>query len=224
MTLSVAVMAHPSRRHLVSELHRRLGRPVPVVWDRCNDRWDTGRRAWLEFEPDATHHLVIQDDAVPAPGLLSALEQVLPFLAERDAAMCLYTGRVREHRLSMRRHVKSHPCWMAMGAIQWGVGIVLPVERIPAAIEHGDASTIPNYDSRLSSYWTQSLAGPVLYPLPSWVEHASTPSLIPGRSGTRKAYRALGDVPVDPQAWLAAPIYRVPDFTRRGVGAQPTKE
>lgn len=222
VSLSVAIMAHPSRRHLVRELHRNLGRPVPVVWDRHGDRWDTGRRAWLEFDQDATHHLVIQDDALPAPGLLAGLERVLPLLSERDAAMCLYTGRVREHRLSVGRYVKGYPSWMAMNAIQWGVGIVLPVGHIAKAVEFGDSSTIPNYDSRLSEYWLQALAGPVLYPLPSWVEHATTPSLIEGRNGRRKSLRALGSTPVDPDEWLAAPVYRVPDFVRRGAGAKPT--
>lgn len=216
MKLSTAIMAHPDRKHLLPELHRKLGAPVPVHWDRYGDRWDTGRRALLDFDPDATHHLVIQDDAIPAPGLLKAIEGVLPFVGQH--AMCLYAGRGLRRRL--RGKAPRWPCWVAMRRIHWGVGIVLPVEDIPAAVQYGDASTIPNYDARLSEYWygTKRL---VLYPLPSWVQHARTPSLVPGRSGRRTAL-AFAESGVRASDWLVAPTYGLPDWKWGGAGARET--
>lgn len=61
VALSVAVMAHPARAAFVDELTGLLDRPAKVVWDERQDRWDTGRRAMLAYDPACTHHLVVLD-------------------------------------------------------------------------------------------------------------------------------------------------------------------
>ena len=76
--LSVAVMAHPKRADLIPALCDSIDADVPVVWDERNDRWDTGRRALLAFDPAATHHLVVQDDALVCRDLVAGLQRALP--------------------------------------------------------------------------------------------------------------------------------------------------
>jgi hypothetical protein len=83
-----------------------------------------------------------------------------------------------------------------MERIWWGVGIVLPTEVIPKAIEAGDAAAekgSDQYDHLLGTYFTDNQI-PVYYTWPSIVQHRNTPSLVPGRVAGRHAYRYAPDV------------------------------
>lgn len=182
--VSAAIMAHPSRRKFIPSIQARLGRYVPVVWDEIGDRWDTGRRSLLAYDPKATHHLVIQDDAIPAPDLMRGLELWLPRLPE--SVLCLYSGNIGSFRVIHRRAARP-PCFLNMRQLQWGVAIVIPTKFIPAIVEMGDAMPeIGNYDMRIGM-WCVENGVPVLYPQQCWVEHRTTPSLVPGRSARRRA-------------------------------------
>lgn len=184
VSVSVAIMAHPSRAAFIPTLQSRLAGPAAVVFDEKNDRWDTGRRSLLAFDPDATHHLVIQDDAVPAPALLQGLHRWLPSLPE--SALCLYSGNIGQFRRIYRQRAKP-PCFLQMRQLQWGVAVVLPTKVIPAVVEMGDAlEQIGNYDMRIGM-WCVENALPVLYPQQCWVNHRQTPSLVQGRSPRRQA-------------------------------------
>ena len=184
VSLSVAIMAHPDRSAFIPTLQSRLGSQVPVIFDQKNDRWDTGRRSLLAYDPDATHHLVIQDDALPAPHLLLGLTRWIPRLPE--SALCLYSGNIRHFRSIYRQKAKP-PCFLQMRQLQWGVAVVLPTKHIPEIVEMGDSlSKIGNYDMRITM-WCVENALPVLYPQRCWVDHRKTPSLVPGRSPARQA-------------------------------------
>lgn len=177
-------MAHPSRAAFIPSLQSRLASPASVVFDEKNDRWDTGRRSLLAYSPDATHHLVIQDDAIPASALVQGLNRWLPRLPE--SALCLYSGNISQFRRIYRQRARP-PCFLQMQQLQWGVAIVLPTKFIPAVVEMGDAlEQIGNYDMRLSM-WCVENDLPVLYPQQCWVNHRRTPSLVPGRSSQRQA-------------------------------------
>lgn len=194
--LSAAIMAHPARSHFVPQLHAKLDRDVPVVWDQHNDRWDTGRRSLLAVDDDATHHLVLQDDAVIPRDLISGVERMCAHIGD-EAALCLYLGRVRADRLTIRRMVnraKRTTSWIAMTQMHWGVGIVLPSRMIPGVIAWGDKrDDIPNYDKRISR-WLAEQRIPVYYPWPSVVDHRNSPSLVAGRTGRkRSAYTFIGE-------------------------------
>lgn len=220
--LSCAIMAHPKRKALLPKLCLRLGVPADnIVFDRENDRWETGRRALLAFDPEATHHAVIQDDAVPAKDLLQAVEQAIPKLP--DSVLCLYAGRVREFRLILNKKRPPQPCWLQMRKINWGVALVFPTKYILPIVEYGDARVeMENYDMRISE-WCVLNDVPVLYPYPSWVNHETTPSLIPGRSACSKAVLSLPPTK-SALAWAPrgrAPIVPIPDFTRKSELAFP---
>ncbi|HEV2927278.1 MAG TPA: hypothetical protein VGW74_01185 [Propionibacteriaceae bacterium] len=198
-TVSVAVMAHPKRRAFIPDLLARLDRPAEVVWDQKGDRWDTGRRAQLAFDPDATHHLVLQDDVIPCKDLVAGVEQALSALPEPDASpLSLYCGRVQPFRETISLLVASAngaTSWLTMSQLHWGPGIVLPTHMIEDMVGWCDhRSEVPNYDKRISR-WCQHKGLTVWYPWPSLVEHRSvreSPSLVPGRTGDRQAYRFLG--------------------------------
>jgi hypothetical protein len=192
--ISVAVMAHPRRAAWVPELAEQIGGDPTIVWDRHNDRWDTGRRSLLAYHKDATHHVVIQDDAIVCRDLLPALAVAAEHSGTRPVG--LYTGNLRpsHHLVAAKLAAARHggtPWWEGEGP-WWGVGIMLPTADIPQLVAWGDTKPqIANYDMRISR-WYLSQNRPCIYTVPSLVEHRhgdDNPSLIPGRTATNRCAR-----------------------------------
>jgi hypothetical protein len=213
--LSATVMAHPDRQHLWEPLADSLG--LPVTLDRYNSRWDTGSRSLLAYEQGATHHLVLQDDAVVPRDFMKGVERWLAYLPE--SVLCLYSGR-----LGVFRHLQSKlstpPCFLYMNQIQWGVALVVPTKYIGGIVERGNKlSNVGNYDARISSFtWRNKI--PVLYPQASWVDHKFTPSLVQGRRPDRHALEFIGEDSslldwADPE--VGVPLIRCPEFWRTSV-------
>ncbi|SFD14356.1 hypothetical protein [Streptomyces aidingensis] len=197
VSLSVAVMAHPKRRHFVAELTAALDVEAPVVWDERNDRWDTGRRSLLAHDPQASHHLVVQDDAVVCRDLAAAAARAAEAAGERPVA--LYTGRVRPYRARVAQAIEgaraAGATWLEMEGPWWGVALVIPTAHIPDLVAWGDGRPdVPNYDKRIARwYGHQGIA--CWYSIPSLVDHrsvAENPSLVPGRTGDRHAHCFIG--------------------------------
>jgi hypothetical protein len=199
--VGVAVMAHPRRQRFVDELVARLDRPAVVVWDEKNDRWDTGRRSQLAYrnDPEASHWLVIQDDAIPCRDLVAGIEQALGHLPDPDnSPLCLYLGKTQPTRGKIQQLVAAAgpgTSWITMSQLHWGPGIVMPTHLIDDMVAWCDQRTeVPNYDKRISR-WCQHRGLTVWYPWPSLVEHRGVkenPSLVPGRTGNRHAHHFLG--------------------------------
>jgi len=196
--VGVAIMAHPRRSAFVAELLAKLDRPATVVWDSCNDRWDTGRRTMLEYrsDTDATYWLALQDDAVIPRDLVAGIEKALRVVPAKTP-LCLYAGRARPLRAAVQQLVdRTRPdtSWLAMGQLHWGVGIVMPCNLIEPMITWADRRTeVANYDKRISR-WCQTQGLNVWYPWPSLVDHRISPSLVPGRQAAgRHAHRFIGE-------------------------------
>lgn len=185
-------MAHPKREQFIPGLLKSLDRPVPVIWDRRNDRWDTGSRALLAFDPEATHHLVLQDDALPCRDLLAGTEKALGSIPT-DAVVSLYTGRTSRFRRQLAM-AGNRSRWLVMKGLHWGVGVVVPTRFIPDLVEWGNARPhIANYDKRISR-WCEQAEAPVYYTWPSLVQHRISPSMVAGRGQGpgRTAYWFVG--------------------------------
>jgi hypothetical protein len=188
-------MAHQKRAAFVPELEQALDRSATVVWDDgSNSRWGTGRRALLAYDPEATHHLVIQDDAVIPRDLTAGVEAALHHVPE-GAPLCLYVGKVRPYREMVTEYVARAAAgvsWLVMDRLNWGVAIVIPTNVIDDLVAYCDALSIPNYDSRISK-WFEAHGTPVWYPWPSLVDHRESPSLVPGRGHAgRVAHKFIG--------------------------------
>lgn len=225
--LSAAIMAHPGRAAMVERLQGRLDREVPVVWDQKNNRWHTGRRSLLAYDPEASHHVVVQDDAWPALDLLAGLERWIPTLPNPETTiLALYAGNIGRFRRVVQGASLRNPCWMRMAKIQWGVALVLPTSMIVPAVKYGDGRLdITNYDMKLS-LWAQTQRLPVYYPYPSWVDHDPGPSLVKGHGENRKAWKALAPEQSVLSDWSRRsriPVVEVPDFNRPGDGAKPLR-
>lgn len=101
MKLSVAIkhVEHVGRGRFVTAIRRELPQAV-VVLDRYRSVWDTARRAW-EYafaDPEATHHLVLDDDVRLGPRFSEAIRPDCPTLlvdGETGGAICMPTPLVR---------------------------------------------------------------------------------------------------------------------------------
>jgi hypothetical protein len=130
MTLSISIMAHPSRKHYVDYLLEQLG-DVPIAWDREQGIWDTCRRAWLLRNPESVYHVVIQDDAIICQDFYNRAVDILKTLDDNTACM-FYTGERAEH------HAKYHKAPFYTNKIYNEVAICLPTKHIKPMLKWCD--------------------------------------------------------------------------------------
>lgn len=197
MILSVAIAAHPKRTNFAEYLARQLNCTSTIVWDLEDNEWDTHYRAWqLGLNSEFSHHLVLQDDAVPCKDLIPALEKALPTLPE-NAITSLYFGKAQNHPKIVRavnRANETGAGWILTTGTWWGVGIIIPTGLIAPMLEFCSRRR-EVYDRRLSIWCEHGPDGPypVYYPWPSLVDHLDIESLvIPGRPPGRKAFQFIG--------------------------------
>lgn len=191
MRLSCTIRAHPARADLVDGLLNRLG-DVAVVWDDGGGSWDTGRRAWLEHDPDANWHLVLEDDAVVCRDLLPGVEKALELLPECSVAS-LYLGN--QGRGDLARAIPYHgDAWIRGPHLIWGVAIAVPTASIADMVARCDRSSLEDkvYDARLGRYYQYYRNHwPAYFCWPSLVDHRDVPSLLDGNPG-RYAVNFIG--------------------------------
>ena len=213
-SVSVAIMAHPKRADMVAELEQMLDRPAKVVWDERNDRWDTGRRSLLAFDPSATHHMVIQDDVMPSMDLVAGVERALEWVPDGSPMMC-YIGRVRTYGPVIKKHLADNAgaSWFTFNETYWGPCLVLPTADIEPLVKRCDRMNVGNYDRRIG-LWYAARKRLTWAPWPSLVEHRDSPSLVAGRTGQRQAHSFLGsDVSALTVDW-SGPVHHIPVGTR----------
>jgi hypothetical protein len=190
-------MAHKKREHWVPDLEVQLP-GAKTVWDRKNDRWDTGARSLMAFDKDAEWHMVVQDDALLPPDFFDGVKRMLQHVPPNHP-VGLYYGRFRPRAQETAglttKARRENASFIVHNGPWWGVGIVVPTVHIRDIVRWGNANQqIPNYDRRISRwYGTQGI--PCYYTVPSLIEHRTedNPSLVPGRTGTnRRAWEFVG--------------------------------
>lgn len=191
-------MAHPKRVAMVSDLLERLDRPATVVWDEINDRHDTGARSMAAYDPSCTHHLVIQDDALPCRDVVLSAERLLTYVPE-DNPVSLYLGNAQPFRRAVNAAVAraddEDVSFVVMDGIYWGPGIIVPTSTLPdllAWYETKKAKRFANYDNRTSVFY-ERLQVPCWYPWPSLVDHRGDESIVDAGKRARHAHRFIGD-------------------------------
>lgn len=181
--LSIAVMAHPKRADLVPDVLAHLG-DVPVVWDRHDNRWDTGRRALLAYDPQASHHLVVQDDAVLCRDFVAGAREAISH-TPGDSPVCFYLGACRPRKnavkLAVRQAHAKRMSWTLMSGPLWGQAIATPTSAIDEMVAWCDDLDIDNYDTRQTHWWRMK-ERLCWYTVPSLVDHRGVESLVPGRT------------------------------------------
>jgi hypothetical protein len=177
--LSFTVMAHEKRKEWAEEIAAEIG--CDITWDRRNDRHDTGARAIEAYNPKATHHVVVQDDALLCGDFVNTLTEACRY-AHPFAPLGLYhggKGGARSAHVVAHNHaVDAGARWLIRKGPIWGPGIVYPVATIPDLLKYFKTSAVQNYDRRVMRYY-QSVEQDCWYTVPSLVDHRTeeNPSL-----------------------------------------------
>lgn len=184
--LSVAVMAHPAREQEAERLGRTVG--ARVTWDRHRDEWETGSRALAAYDPFATHHIVLQDDAVPVDDF--RCHAAAAIAQHPDSLISFYLGRSRPPHMQ-RRFIRATltadetgAAWLSDDRLHHGVGIALPVADIDPLLEWARIPNLP-YDERIGT-WYRAQRRRVMYTWPSLVDHADTDTLVTHHDGAER--------------------------------------
>jgi hypothetical protein len=234
--LSASIMAHVDRGREVAQLFAELDMTVSIAWD--HDRpasgdaeriWRNARTAWEMAAPGATHHVLIQDDALVCADFLAGLEKALAFVPP-DAIVSPYLGMgsnvPARWETVANRATAAGARWIRSDTVMWGVCLVMPTALIPDMITWADRKAgIPD-DMRVGGY-AKRHGLEVWYPWPSLVDHrADMASLTKHRARERVARRFLsrsalaldwsGEVVTDPilarrTAGRSGPSQRVAD-------------
>nr|BEK64640.1 hypothetical protein KPHV_18670 [Kitasatospora purpeofusca] len=181
MRLSGAVMSHPKR----AEEARRLAEADPrgrvrVIMDPEPDGRPTALRvaplSWSCVAPDATHHLVLQDDVVLAEGFYEHAERAAA--AAPGEAIALYAGWEARNGAVARLAALAGAPWAY--TLQEHVpcqALMLPAEaaRGYEAFQREHGGGWP-YDVVVQRY-LNAIGMPVRFCTPSTVQHDDLPSL-----------------------------------------------
>lgn len=194
--VSISIMAHPSRKTSAEAIAEKVGLPKEqIVWDRKNDRWDTGRRAWEAHDPDADWHLVLQDDILVCEDLHAGIEKAADRIP-REAIASLYVGTRRPLAAKVDDSVKQArflgASWIVMQSLNWGVGIMAPTGTINDMLVWCDGEDYPNYDRRVGRYYLRQMSYHTWCTWPSLIDHTDTESLC-GHGDGRVAHQFIGE-------------------------------
>lgn len=174
VSLSVAIMAHQKRAEWVPDIARTIGGDIEIVWDKFNDRHETGARAMGSFNPDCTHHLVVQDDVILPQDFRAGVENMLKYVPD-NVPVSLYFGGSRPLRSETRslyeEAIRQNAPFIVYRGPFWGPGIILPTSEIPSMLAwYNKNNDIQNYDRRITRYF-DSIGRKCWYTMPSLVDH-----------------------------------------------------
>lgn len=190
MRISIAVMAHPSRRKQAVALAKKL-KTMPftswrVVFDTGNGEWPTGERA-IRGHDDSDWHIILQDDAIISETFYDNVVAALSAVPSKSL-VSFYLGTVRPIPRTVKRvynrAIGRDASWISYQTLLWGVGIAIPTEQIHAVLVNAKGSK-ELYDRRIGSYYNRNKM-PVYYTTISLVDHNDSLGSILGHGGTKE--------------------------------------
>lgn len=187
MKVSIAIQHHPARAALLPALLDRLPAGTAVVEDPDPDAprrspFRTYLRALSTIPPDATHRLIVQDDALPCD---SFEERMVALVTERpDTLMPLFVPGAAQHRRQMllasmsgERWARLSNGWVPTVALVWPVA--LAASFLVFVEERGYDPAKQGADDGVVGTFASRRRLTIYAPVPSIVEHPDVePSLI----------------------------------------------
>jgi len=206
------VVAHVKRTHYLEPLLERTEAAHVFLDDGTLGEWANHEQALRWAATTAARKnlqsvCVVQDDAMPIDDFVEHVEA----LAETrpDDMIGLYVGTHRPHKdavtVAIKRADAEGAMFLSHNNLCWGVGTIMPADRIEPMLEAVRQSNRP-YDIRLGRGWQAVTGKRVLYSWPSLVDHRDDRPVVAGRSlpqGVRVA-RRVGPPTGDPS--IVVPI------------------
>ena len=206
--LSISIMAHHSRAEWVKEIKTKMNEDIHTEWDRGISLWDTARRAWLSYDPAATHHLVLQDDIIPSKNLRKTLEKAIQYSG--DKAICLFIFQEFFKEKQKNKYDMAYNGgipWLRVYKTVLAPAVIIPTKYIKEFVEFGDKrKDIKADDTKMTAFFDRKNI-PVLLTVPSLVQHIDGKSLVGLSTKDRTAYKFIGEENSgEDLAWDSKPI------------------
>lgn len=181
------IQAHPTRTHLHGRLCDLL-HPLQVeAFIHQSDPPDPGanyRQCLADIPAEYSHVLIVQDDAIPAPGFPEAVEKI----AARwpDAPVCLFMGafpsntaaRIRRSKPDVRYVPLGPSSFMPLVCVLWPTYLAKHFYRWSAT-----AARMTRADDGNAARWVRYTKQQVMVAVPSIVQHNDgEPSVKGGRA------------------------------------------
>jgi hypothetical protein len=214
VVLSVVIMHHPRRRDRIPTLLAAC-RPLPVrvITDPEPDGppspLRTAKRAWAAIAPGATHHVVLQDDVLPAAGFAGHLSRVLAARPADGITLSVQQTSPR-NSYAVRRAALAGRAFAVMSAVEWTptLALALPVAQAEELARF--LAGLPDShvdDDQLVTAFSAKHDLQVVATVPNLVEHADVVSLsIYGNEGRRPVTVYDESWQIPPQWWQAAGV------------------
>ncbi|MFE1548788.1 hypothetical protein [Streptomyces sp. NPDC058718] len=181
LSLDGVVMTHPRRSHAARALSAALG-DLRVVMDPHpggSNALITSIEAWGAYAPDATHHLVLQDDVIVRPDLLVQARRAVELFP--DAALSFYANWDSLNGAAARLALMAGCGWVE--AVRWEffptLATVLPVRLLDEYGRFAEAAAQVHFeDDEVLFDFLQVKGVPGYVSVPALVEHGDLTSLV----------------------------------------------
>ncbi len=165
MMLSIAIMHAPWSGRKIDQLIEQLPTASIVEAEEGRGVRHTAERAWRARPPGATHHLVVQDDAILCKNFLKHASAAL--LARPYVPISFFTSVKTEKPLR---------AWFTSPAHLSGLAVSLPVQFIDPWLRWWPEETL--HDDGAMWRWLYEQGIEISLTNPSLVQHAELPSLL----------------------------------------------
>lgn len=179
IAVSAAIMHVPGsgREQLVADALALLPKewnPVVIEDPAREGCWVTAKRAWEARNPEATHHLVLSDDAVLCDHFGDLLTCAIE--ARPDAVI----GLCARQRDFSDRAVLERKSWFHSQDFIYGQGIVMPTDDVPVFLDWVEDYVRPEFehDDGRVGMWARATGRGVYTTVPQLVRHAEGRSLM----------------------------------------------
>jgi len=191
--ISIAIQHHPARASLLARLAGRI--PAEIVEDpdpgAMRNPWRTYHHALGLTPKDATHRIVIQDDAIVCDHFLEAVTAAIS--AHPDRFFTLFVSRqLRKGARSQMASCAEDRPWALLNRQEWVpvVALVWPVEHVWRMLEwapsRGYLPERKKADDHIVGEYARATNTDIYATVPSLVDHPDdVPSLIGQRRGDR---------------------------------------
>ena len=186
--LSITILHHPSREHLIPYLKEKLGNDIFVCTDTENNLVKNSRKAWMLHDESAGFHLVLDDDVRVCENFRERAEYVLSEYPNQ-----VYSFFWGEMELKDRDLLKPSPVaqyrYRALKFIRWGCAICLRTALIHEMLAF--TATVPGFaedkefDTRVSKYIEHKKIR-CYYPIPCLVDHREDEPSLAGNQGMHR--------------------------------------
>ena len=197
VTLSIVVMAHPSRSQFFRYLQERLG-DVPFSIDQKNNLLDNSKASWRMHDTSCDFAVVIQDDCIVCDDFK---ERAIDFISEQEEKRIAEGQPVQGYNFFLKNsrtgaQISGYEKGVYFDNVtRAGLAICLPTKLIEPMLAEFDRQSSRHDDDRISAFMRKN-GYRMCFPYPSLVDHRTELESLAGNDTGLKAIKFIDDCKV----------------------------